>query len=227
MPVCGFQSHLLLGTSVWNPAIRVLQPLSQILSARIATGLLQVLGIPAFWSSTKVVLSNVTLEVMRECSGVNQVLAIVALALPSSYVLLRGFPRRFALVGLSVMVAYLSNGVRIALVGLLAYRGLGNLGDFLQGMHVFEGVVVSAFGYLVIFACIPVLSRIGRRRDPDGRVPSEPAPASSLAPSIGRAVGLEFLTLVVMLLIPGSLPCIQAGGDSSHGRSQHIPKPSW
>ena len=174
MPVATFPAiaYLLLGTSVWNPAIRVLQPLSQILSARIATGLLQVLGIPAFWSSRmeggafqRHALSQCVNAAGAQSSpghrgpGASKLLR-AATRLPSTFRFGRPFGGR---------VVILVTGVRIALVGLLAYRGLGN-GD-LQGTDVFEGVVVSAFGYLVIFACIPVLSRIGRRRQPDGRVP--------------------------------------------------------
>jgi exosortase len=146
-------AYLLLGLPIWDVVITRLQPSSQILSAQFATVFLHGIGIPAFREGVRVVLPNVTMEVMRECSGVNQVLAIVAIALPAAYLLLRRGLLRVVLLGLAVMVAYLSNGVRITLVGFLAYHGLSS-GD-LRGMHIAEGLAVSILGYLLCSDALP------------------------------------------------------------------------
>src|SRR5215471_8968210 len=118
-PLC----YLLLGFPLWDSLIGWLQPPSQVLSGRIATGLLHVVGVPALQDGTKIALPMVTLEVLRECSGVNQLFAVVAMSLPAGYVWLTGLRRRAILVGLAVVGAYVSNGVRIELVGFLATRG--------------------------------------------------------------------------------------------------------
>ena len=81
-------AYLLLGLPIWDASIGWLQPPSQILSARVAAVILHPIGIPVLRDGTRVVLPNVTLEVMRECSGVNQLFAIVAMALPAAYLLL-------------------------------------------------------------------------------------------------------------------------------------------
>src|SRR5580765_9068975 len=83
--------YLVLGFPLWDPLIGWLQPPSQLLSGRIAAVLLGTLGIPVLQEGTRLVLANVTLEVLRECSGVNQLLAVVAMALPASYIWLRGY----------------------------------------------------------------------------------------------------------------------------------------
>jgi EpsI family protein len=191
-------AYLLLGIPVWDNVISSLQPPSQDLSARIATGLLQVGGIPVLREGTRIVLPNVTLEVLRQCSGVNQLLAIVAMSLPAAYLWLRSDVRRATLVGLSIVVAYLSNGVRIALVGFLAYRGLSN-GD-LEGMHIFEGLVVSVGGYVVLLGFLSILSR-GERHGGEVQTASD---ATTRVAGVQR-LSLEFgisLAVLVMGVFP-------------------------
>jgi len=202
--------YLILGIPVWDHLIASLQPLSQDLSARIATVLLRAGGIPILREGTNLVLPNVTLEVLRECSGVNQLLAIIAMALPAAFLWLRSYTRRATLVGLAILVAYLSNGVRIALVGVLAYRGLsdGNL----RGMHLFEGLAVSVGGYLVLLGILSVLSRGERGGDQTRATKTTDSRRLSRHPSI------EFGTSLVVLVI-GALPLlfqpviVQLSGD--------------
>jgi len=154
--------YLLLGMPIWDGVIARLQPPSQLLSARMATGLLQAIGVPALREGTHVVLPNVLLDVLRECSGVNQLLAIVSLALPAAYLTLKSTARRICFMGFAVADAYLSNGVRIALVGLLAYRGLSD-GD-LRSVHLLEGLAISVVGYVCLFGILAVLARGDRKR---------------------------------------------------------------
>ena len=71
--------------------------------------------------------------------------------------MLRGAARRVLLRFLGIVISHLSNGVRIALVGVLAYRGLGD--GNLRGAHLLEGLVVSLLGYLLLFACFIGLSK--------------------------------------------------------------------
>jgi EpsI family protein len=172
-PLC----YLLLGFPLWDSIIGWLQPPSQMLSGRIAAGLLQAMGIPVLQEGTKLALPNVTLEVLRECSGVNQLLAVGAMSIPAAYIWLSGYARRTVLVSLAVVGAYVSNGVRIALVGFLATRGLSN-GD-LRGVHLFEGLAVSGLCYLLILACLSLLSRGQQRNASDVAVDSS-SPSASL-----------------------------------------------
>jgi EpsI family protein len=149
-------AYLLLGVSIWDGVIARLQVPSQLLSGSIATGLLRAVGIPAMHDGLKIVIPTVTLEVMRECSGVNQLMTIVAMTLPAAYLMLSGTVRRVLLVSLGVVISYLSNGVRIALVGFLADRGLGD--GNLRGVHLLEGLAVSLLGYILLFAVFTALS---------------------------------------------------------------------
>jgi EpsI family protein len=186
-------AYLLLGIPMWDSVIARLQPASQILSARLGSGLLQLVGVPVLREGTRLILPNVVLEVMRECSGVNQLLAIVAMALPAAYLWLTSNTRRTILVALAAVFAYLSNGARIALVGFLAYRGLsdGNL----HSVHLLEGLVISAIGYLTLFGCLSLLSR-GERPD------AASATTNQVASTPRRLrIGLDLAVATVMLLI--------------------------
>ena len=186
-------AYVLLSIPMWDMPIGWLQPPSQVLSARIGGALLRVLGIPVLREGTNLVLPNVTLQVMRECSGVNQLLAIVAMALPGAYLWLRSYARRTTLVALAVAFAYLSNGVRIALVGVLAERGIGD--GNLRGMHLLEGLVISALGYLMLFGCLSILSR---GEGLDNRTPLQ---TSDVTLPMRRRPVLEMATVLTMLSI--------------------------
>lgn len=188
-------AYLLMGLPVWDVAISRLQPASQILSAQLAAVFLHTIGMPVLRDGTRLMLPNLTMEVMRECSGVNQLFAIVAMALPAAYLLLNKNLFRAILVGLAVVVAYLSNGVRIALVGFLAYHGLSN-GD-LRGVHIFEGLAVSILGYLLLFGCLALLSKI--QRNGDRGVPDRRAASSS--PHRAWRARLEVGTSIIVLAL--------------------------
>jgi EpsI family protein len=168
-------AYLLLMVPIWNYPIGLIQAPSQILSGRIAVGLLHAAGVPAVQEGTLVILPRLTLDVLRECSGVNQLIAVVALTLPAAYLWLESNTRRMALLGISVTVVYLANGFRVALVGLLGYNGFTSIEN--PFLHLLEGLVLSGVGYTVIFGCFSALSKWKRPDRPriDRAVSAAPA----------------------------------------------------
>ena len=113
------------------------------LSAKIAVNVLHVRSAcPSLRQETNILLPSVTLAVLRECSGVNQLIALTAMVLPAAYLWLDTNARRVALILFSVVVSYLGNGLRIALVGWLAVKGLGD-GDLNGSYHLLQGLGVS------------------------------------------------------------------------------------
>ena len=195
--------YLLMALPIWDPVLSRLRPPSQLLSGGIAVSLLHSIGVPAVQEGTLIVLPNVILDVLAECSGVNQLMAIVAMTLPAAYLWLDGHARRVTLVGIAVAVAYLSNGFRIAVVGFLAHRGLGD-GD-VRNMHLFEGLAVSVLSYLAIFGCLSLLAKrnhTARSRNHDS---APAAPAADANRSRGRNLWLEAGVLIAVVLV-GMLP---------------------
>lgn len=192
-------AYLLLMVPIWSYPISHLQDPSRILSAKIATNLLQFVGMPAFRQGTDIVLPSHTLAVLRECSGVNQLIALTAMVLPAAYLWLDTNARRVALVLLAVVISYLGNGFRIALVGWLAVKGHGD-GDINGSYHLLQGLGISALGYLAIGGCLSLLStskRTARQQRPDDAAPI--LPAAAFSPLTGRRAWLDSAVLLVML----------------------------
>ena len=119
-------AYLLLMIPIWSVPISHLQDPSRLLSAKIAVNMLDVIGVPVLRQGTNIILPSHTLAVLLECSGVNQLICAdgdgVAGRLP---VARHQCSRRVALVLLAVVISYLGNGFRIALVGWLAVNGWG------------------------------------------------------------------------------------------------------
>jgi EpsI family protein len=169
--------YLLLCIPIWDYPIALFQEPSQTLSARIALSMLHPIGVPAFREGTRLVLPSVTLEVLRECSGVNQLVAIVAMTLPAAFLWLESYGRRAALLVIAIATAYFSNGVRIALIGVLAYNNVK--GAHSQGaLHILQGLAVSSLGYFLIGGCLSILAKTEKARissgDRSGATSAEP-----------------------------------------------------
>jgi EpsI family protein len=205
-------AYVLLGFPIWDALIGWLQPPSQVLSGRIAASLLRAIGTPVLQEGNKLALPTVILDVMRECSGVNQLLAVVAMALPAGFIFLSSWVRRAALIGFAVVISYLSNGARIALVGFLAVRGLGN-GD-LRGLHLFEGLVVAALSYLLILACLSVLAATERtgKSSQSHEAPTAEETGQVRRPLLEIATSIAALSMGVALLFYRT-PEVRLGSD--------------
>jgi EpsI family protein len=195
--------YLLMAFPIWDPLLSRLRPPSQVLSGGIAVSLLHSIGVPAVQEGTLIVLPNLILDVLAECSGVNQLMAIVAMTLPAAYLWLDGRVRRVTLVSIAVAVAYLSNGFRIAVVGYLAHRGLGD-GD-VRNMHLFEGLGVSVLSYLVIFGCLSLLANHNQTARPSNPGSAPVALTADAKRRRGRHLWLEAGVLMAVVLV-GTLP---------------------
>ena len=116
---------------------------------------MQAVGIPAYREGTIIALPSLTLEVARACSGVNYLVAVLAFGLPLAYLYVRGFWRAALLLVAAVAIAALSNGLRVALIGVLAHFEVGSP---LHGpFHVLHGLFVSGIGYVALFAGVRLL----------------------------------------------------------------------
>lgn len=191
-------AYLLLMVPFWNVPITLLQDPSRILSAKIAVNLLRTIGIPAFRQETTILLPSHALAVLRECSGVNQLIALAAMVLPATYLWLGTNVRRAALLLFAVVVSFLGNGFRIALTGWLLVNGHGD-GAVTGPSHLLEGLGVSVLGYLAIGACFSALST-SKRPAPQGHDDGAGSlPAVAMSPLVQRRVWLDVAVLFVLL----------------------------
>ncbi len=150
-------TYLLFMIPIWEVVVDGLHLPFQILSADLGVKIMQTAGIPVYRQGIYIELPHITLEVARVCSGVNFLIAVIALGIPLAYLYLKGWRRRIALVGSAIVIAILSNGLRVALIGTLSYYGISS--DLHGPFHVLQGLFVSFVGYLVLFGGLWILSK--------------------------------------------------------------------
>ncbi|MGH9345840.1 MAG: exosortase, partial [Vicinamibacterales bacterium] len=196
-------AYLLFMIPFWDTFTEPLHWPFQNNSAQLGVAMLHAAGIPAYREGTVIALSNITIEVARACSGVNYLIAVLALALPLSYLRLRGTWRRLALISSALAIAGLANGLRVALIGALAYLEIGSP---LHGpFHVLHGLFVAGVGYFALFAGLHLLESSQRAAASGDAVQ---APRVSTSWRMGDAFGLAlvFWTLAFVGLSPRSVP---------------------
>ena len=154
---------LLFAIPIWDVVTNRLHAPFQLLSARIGASLLSAVGIPIRIEGVFIELPNMTLEVAQACSGVNFLVAILALALPQAYLMLQGIGLQIFVAGFAAIVALVTNGLRVALIGLLAYT-IGSGPDVHGPGHVLQGLSVAVVGFVVLFATIVLLSKLSPRK---------------------------------------------------------------
>jgi len=150
-------TYLLFMIPVWEIITDPFQFNFQLFSATLSVNLIRFVGIPVLQQANYISLPNITLEVAKECSGVNYLLAVIAISIPLAYLFLNGW-KKIALVCFAVIVGVLTNGLRIFLIGVLSYYGIG--GNIHGPYHVLQGLSVSVMGYGAIFLGLSILTRI-------------------------------------------------------------------
>jgi len=192
-------AYLLFMIPIWEIALDRLHGPFQWLTTRLAVQMLHALSIPVYASGTLIELRHVTLEVAKVCSGVNYAVAVVALAVPLAYLFIQGWRRRTGLVVFALVVAVLSNSVRVALIGVVAHAGIG--ADIHGPFHVLRGLFVSIIGYGAIFGGLWLLSSQPARSIPAGPFIDRLPLRAALAPATGIPVSV--LCVVGVYLVAG------------------------
>jgi EpsI family protein len=199
-------TYLLLMLPVWSYLFRSLEAPSQYLSATIGTRLLEAFGTPALQQGTTIILSSASLDVMPECSGINQLIALTVMALPAAYLWLETGVTRTALVGIAVTIGYLSNGARIAVLGWLTAHNV-NVTDGHSPIHLLPGFLTASVAYLIIWGCLSLLSRLKTSK----RLHNEVAhmPPSTQRHATRRDLRIE-AAMLGLLLFAGSAQLVVA-----------------
>jgi exosortase len=148
--------YLLLMLPIWEPLTDRLHYHAQLFSAALAEALLRWGSVPVLRNEVYLDLPNIRLEVAAACSGVNFLIAVIAVGIPQAYLYLRGWSARTAAVALAVAVAFLSNGLRVALIGALVHHGW--TGAIHGPGHILQGVFVSSIGFVALLGGIRLLA---------------------------------------------------------------------
>ncbi len=167
----------------------------QLFSADLGTRLLHIAGVPAYMESVYIALPDITLEVARECSGVNYLVAVAAIGMPLAYIAIKSWPRRVLLVAGALIIAVLANSLRVALIGVLSYH---HISGALHGpMHILHGMFVSVIGFIVLFAGVLLLSEKKSAGIKTGADPRSATPAAHIKEKTDRYP--IFITALMLL----------------------------
>jgi EpsI family protein len=189
-------AYLVLMVPFWeNVTERISFPF-QLYTARMGVGVLNLLGVPGVQYDQFIQIPNITLEVAKACSGLDYLIAIVSIGIPLSIFYVSGFLRKVSVIVIAVMIAILSNPLRVALIGLFSYHSIGN--SFFGPFHILQGFFVSIVGYVVLFLSVSLL----------GRAASQPESSTIGVEGSQNSRSRFFsssLLLVFILLVFGSL----------------------
>lgn len=164
-------------------------------AAYIAAGTLRLVGMPVVLTQHCLELPHISLDVVRECSGINHIIALMSLAIPIAF--FSGIPRLFQLllVVFSFFLGIFLNGLRVAMIGLWSVKHAdlhGPVSTLFTSSIFFAGLVV-----LLLITYLPLSKGRRRAEDPAGKGKSEPAPAESKElSSWGAAVSTGVLILL-------------------------------
>jgi exosortase len=89
-------------------------------STSVTQWLLKAADIPVFREGFILVLPGLSIEVAKECSGIRTTMALFITGLLASYLLLKSTWRRTAFVLLTIPMALIKNGIRIATLSVLS-----------------------------------------------------------------------------------------------------------
>jgi exosortase len=149
-------AYLLLMLPMWEVFTDPMHHPSQLFSAGVAERMLHGLGVPVHRQGVYLHLPNITLEVASVCSGINFLIAVIAMGIPQAYLFLRGWLPRTTVILFAISIALLSNGLRVAIIGALSYY---KLSPSVHGPgHILQGLFVSAFGFLALLGAVRILA---------------------------------------------------------------------
>jgi len=122
----------------------------QFLAARLASSLLELLGVPVLREGNIIQLPTMSLEVAQACSGIRSLMSLGALAVIYGYFLETRWLPRLLLALAAIPIAVAANGLRIMGTGLLGYYWDP---DKAEGFfHTFSGWVIFVISLAMLFA---------------------------------------------------------------------------
>lgn len=122
----------------------------QLLASKLATKLLELVGVPVLRQGNVIVLASMPLDVAEACSGIRSLLTLVTLAIIYGYLLETRMWVRVALAVSAVPIAVAANSFRIFGTGLLVqYWDPDKAEGF---FHAFSGWLIFVVALIMLFA---------------------------------------------------------------------------
>jgi exosortase len=130
----------------------------QLLASRLATGMLELVGVPVLRQGNVIVLASMPLDVAEACSGIRSLLTLVTLAIIYGYLMETRIWVRIALALSALPIAVAANSFRIFGTGMLVqYWDPDKAEGF---FHTFEGWLIFVVALIMLFAVHRIISLI-------------------------------------------------------------------
>jgi exosortase len=132
----------------------------QLLASKLATVLLEVVGVPVLRQGNMIVLAAMPLDVAEACSGIRSLLTLVTLAIIYGYLLETRIWVRVVLACSAVPIAVVANSFRIFGTGLLVqYWDPDKAEGF---FHTFSGWLIFVVALIMLYIVHLLISRISK-----------------------------------------------------------------
>src|SRR6267143_531595 len=122
----------------------------QLLASKLATDLLELVGVPVLRQGNVIYLAAMPLDVAEACSGIRSLLSLVTLAIIYGYLLESRKWVRVVRVCAAVPIAVAANSFRVFGTGLLVQHGYENEAEVFY--HTVSGLVIFAVALVMLFA---------------------------------------------------------------------------
>jgi exosortase len=124
-------------------------------SAEVCAFVFRVFRIPALRNGLEFSLSNVSIVIAKQCSGIHSTIAIILISLIAGHIFLVSSLRKLVLVAFALPIVCVTNGLRIAVLTLLAEYVNP---DFLAGsLHRRGGVIFFLLAVLLLSVLLHLL----------------------------------------------------------------------
>jgi exosortase len=136
----------------------------QFQASRLASGLLEMVGVPVLREGNVIQLPSLTLDVVEACSGLRSLVSLITLAVLYGYLFERRSWLRLLLVLVAAPIAVVANGVRIMGSGILGQYWSP---DKAEGFfHMFTGWLIFVISFSLMMIFHGALSWFARKRKP-------------------------------------------------------------
>jgi len=139
----------------------------QLLASRLASALLELVGVPVLREGNLILLPAMPLEVAEACSGIRSLMSLVALAVIYGYFLEPKLLRRVLLALGAIPIAVIANSLRVVGTGLLVHWWDPEKAEGF--FHTFSGWVIFVLSLGMLFALHGAMGWV--ERDRTGRKP--------------------------------------------------------
>jgi exosortase len=134
-------------------------------STEVCSLLFSLFRVPVLRDSLVFTLPKITIRVAKECSGIHSTFAILIVSFIAGHLFVPSFWKKVLLVLSALPIVCITNGLRIAVLGLLAeYVDVNVLNS---NLHHKGGIGFFLLALLLLFAAIQLLNRVGRRPEPN------------------------------------------------------------